>query len=768
MCAREILPCTKWLRTRCSRALGERLCLRLGRSFRLCAFLLPFSHSTVNSVSLSLPPPLLSSQVLSTWKHQPPASVGAEALRQGMPPQTKQDMEMLESLITSEIPSWNLVTVTPVNAAPTDGGGAEAGNGGAGARASSSESAAHPGAALWQLACDEVARGTRCSAAAAEVVARFLGVPAEMPPEPAPQTPFVPPTVLPGAPTHTPQHLQNLQLQALHAYAGEVAAATVPTLAIQPRVYLELVRIAVRNLAVMDVIHSCGLLDSVMFGFVFRLDILGGYIPPPERPDTMLHDLYGELFLVACQLVNRYKMHQSLAFLYKLDQNSARWSKWALRGCFRLWLRRHTEILRFGKLNMEDRSVENDLIAACFNQNWGKIEPLENATRKYCPWAVLECVPSFAERVFQGACMERMEARAAAAALHMLVSVVRYAMVDVIAHISVWITSLRMEGAGKSEAISQKQAISVLHKLLEDIDSKNVGQATSAITFIDRNLAFVLHQFPDGNLTQRLKATLDLAPIDMQSYRKVVYDVLVGVHRGGPQLRFSQDIRQLCDRCGAYELSLGMLTEVMALASQGNSSPSYATMFNLASIGSFLLFHSARLPGEKADGKSNHIAESYMKLVLPGALSRIETQRQALLLARFNTMLAIFNGCSPWRAQVGHWGLCWQGGSALADACAYVCLCDCVCVCVFGRKCLIPSHLSSRSCSSAASLRSLARSHRARWPSKRATGPSRICWSAWLRPVAGLRRARERQKERLGQRQGRGRAATESRMMLRC
>jgi hypothetical protein len=119
------------------------------------------------------------------------------------------------------------------------------------------------------------------------------------------------------------------------------------------------------------------------------------------------------------------------------------------------------------------------------------------------------------------------------------------------------------------------------------------------------------------------------------------------------QLRFSQDIRLLRNRCSPHELALGMLSEVMGLASQGNTSPSFATMFNLASIGTFLLSHSARLPQDGTRGKSdsNLVAESYVQSVLPGAVSRLETQRQALLLARFNTMLVIFNGCAAWRAQ---------------------------------------------------------------------------------------------------------------------
>ncbi len=71
---------------------------------------------------------------------------------------------------------------------------------------------------------------------------------------------------------------------------------------------------------------------------------------------------------------------------------------------------------------------------------------------------------------------------------------------------------------------------------------------------------------------------------------------------------------------------------------------------------------------------SNAVAESFMLRVLPSALprlgtqftcctstkvqiltqnARLESQRQALLLARFTTMLTIFNGCSAWKVCVG-------------------------------------------------------------------------------------------------------------------
>ena len=153
----------------------------------------------------------------------------------------------------------------------------------------------------------------------------------------------------------------------------------------------------------------------------------------------------------------------------------------------------YKEMLRQGKLQMDDRSVEQQLVEAIFNQNWGKKEPLQKAVQAYSPWAVIECVPSFAERVFQGCAAERMDAKSAALALQMMCSVVRYAMVDCIAYLSV---------------------------------------------------AWVLNQFPktEANtaLVQKLKSSLDLSPIDFQSCKRVIYDVLVGVHFNGPQLKFSQ------------------------------------------------------------------------------------------------------------------------------------------------------------------------------------------------------------------------------------
>ena len=38
-------------------------------------------------------------------------------------------------------------------------------------------------------------------------------------------------------------------------------------------------------------------------------------------------------------------------------------------------------MLRQGKLQMDDRSVENKLVEAIFNQNWSKKEPLQRAVQ---------------------------------------------------------------------------------------------------------------------------------------------------------------------------------------------------------------------------------------------------------------------------------------------------------------------------------------------------------------------------------------------------
>ena len=181
----------------------------------------------------------------------------------------------------------------------------------------------------------------------------------------------------------------------------------------------------------------------------------------------------------------------------------------------------------------------------------------------------------------------------------------------------------------------------MLHKLLAELapgdDTRGIVHIDRNLAFIDRNLAFVLQQLPDARLREKLKAVLDLAPIDMLSCKKVFYDVLVGIHRGGPTQRFSHDVRLLCNRCAPYDLALGMLNEVMGLASQGTST-SFATVFNLASISTFLMSYSARVIAQESDTSaarnSNVVAESYMLHVLPNVLPKLENQRQALLVAR--------------------------------------------------------------------------------------------------------------------------------------
>ena len=111
--------------------------------------------------------------------------------------------------------------------------------------------------------------------------------------------------------------------------------------------------------------------------------------------------------------------------------------------------------------------------------------------------------------------------------------------------------TLRMEAGGKIELISAQKAIEVLLLMLTEAlaaQRETAGAAGVArqpsIVVIDRNLAWVLHQFPrtEANTApvQKLKSALDLSPIDFQSCKRVIYDVLVGVHFNGPQLKFSQ------------------------------------------------------------------------------------------------------------------------------------------------------------------------------------------------------------------------------------
>jgi len=146
---------------------------------------------------------------------------------------------------------------------------------------------------------------------------------------------------------------------------------------------------------------------NVVLGLVFRIDILGGYTPSME--EDMVHDIYSQLFLMTCQMVSRYKLHQSCVFLEKLDAATSRWAQWAQRGCFQSWLQRHSNIQQRVQFNGAiDRSVENKLVEAMFNQNWGKKEPLEKAVKNLSPLDVLECVPSFTNRVFEGCCAEKM------------------------------------------------------------------------------------------------------------------------------------------------------------------------------------------------------------------------------------------------------------------------------------------------------------------------------------------------------------------------
>jgi len=379
------------------------------------------------------------------------------------------------------------------------------------------------------------------------------------------------------------------------------------------------------------------------------VDVFGSKNPAENAPEVHKH--FGELFLVLSFLVNRYKLHLSPVFLTRLEKESLRWSKVDQRGCFVCWLRRHAEVQRFGKLNMEDRSVENKLVDSVFNQNWGKSTELEKTVRNYPPWAIVECVPSFTERVFQGCCADRMQPAAASQALLMLVTVVRYGMVDAVSHLAMQATNYRFEGGGKAEQVCSQLAVEVLQKLLEGLYQDENRPLQQQLVFIDRNLGFLLSKLGDDEAANSLRAkisrSIDLAPVDFQSHKKVIYDVLVGVHRGGPQLQHSEIMRLLRRRIGPYDLAHSMISEVMMLASQGTSSPSFATMFNLASIGSFLLGHGA--PG-LSEGR-NEIAEAYMQDVLPSMLLRLDNARQSLLLSRFTVMLALSLGCGAWRSE---------------------------------------------------------------------------------------------------------------------
>ena len=62
--------------------------------------------------------------------------------------------------------------------------------------------------------------GSRCSAEAAKAVARIVGVPPEMPLEPAPAQPFVPPES-----ADTPALQASAAKLAMHAHAAVVATA---------------------------------------------------------------------------------------------------------------------------------------------------------------------------------------------------------------------------------------------------------------------------------------------------------------------------------------------------------------------------------------------------------------------------------------------------------------------------------------------------------------------------------------------------------------
>uniref|UniRef100_A0A7S4K5T5 Uncharacterized protein n=1 Tax=Guillardia theta TaxID=55529 RepID=A0A7S4K5T5_GUITH len=510
---------------------------------------------------------------LVQWQKPAPESTSRDDLRKNVAPKCVEDVLAIESMVQDECRNMAHIHSQVTGNAPV--------------------------LQLWNLLCEEVTKGSRCSAESARVIATFLGVPPDLANDPVPVA-----------------------------------------------VYVHFLNNVIKSPATMDIVKAQRYLENVLFGISFRLDVLGSRMPSsaPDSPNFEVHKQFGDIFLIACLIVNRYKLHQSDIFMESLERESLKWTAEDARGCYACWLRRHSEIQKYGKLNMEDRTVENKLVESVFNQNWGKKAELEKAVKTFTAWAVLECVPSFAERVFQGCCADRMQSQAAAQALHMLISVVRYAMVDTVAHLCMQATSHRTEQGGKNEAVSCKKAIEVLLKLLTDL----TADETKPLIVIDRNMSLVLHRLPEDSASQlkkKLQSSLDLSPIDLLNHKKVIYDVLVSIHRGGPQLQHSEAMRLLRRRIEPYELAKGMIDEVIFLSSQSSTAASIATTFNLCSIGTFLLSH-----GSLDVNGRNLIAESFMLEVLPSMLLRLENQRHALLLARFTTMLAIANGCNAWKS----------------------------------------------------------------------------------------------------------------------
>ena len=172
-----------------------------------------------------------------------------------------------------------------------------------------------------------------------------------------------------------------------------------------------------------DLLKAHGHLVEIVMGLVQRIDVIGGLVPvdfpkpeaeppaegaatdstePDIQGDPHLHNTFGELFLFLIFVLNRFRLHVDDPFRQELTRRSKTWETPSQRGCVDAWLRRHLEIQVAGKLNVEDRTVENSLVDAVFNENWGKNIELRIVIQKFSPWAICECVPSFTDRVFQG------------------------------------------------------------------------------------------------------------------------------------------------------------------------------------------------------------------------------------------------------------------------------------------------------------------------------------------------------------------------------
>ena len=338
------------------------------------------------------------------------------------------------------------------------------------------------------------------------------------------------------------------------------------------------------------------------------------------------------------------------SFLKELDKESK----------FALWLDRYIKVIRKSKLTMEDRTVEQKLVDAVFNANWGKQVELENATLQISPWDVMDCVPSFADRVFNGCTQDqkKMTPQAAAQALATLSNVCRYAIVDTVAFLVGWASTPQFESGGNPEKVAAGLGADVILKLLNQvIDKIEPGADAPArqLVLLDRNLALVLHNAPDGGkeLRAKLPASVELAPVDIQSDRKVMYEVLVAVHRGGPHAAPSEAMLMMRKHVNPLQCAEAMIAEVMNLASQGPPAPSFATMFNLVSIGTFLLAQNASDAAPDSEGSMSHATETavrYMEEVLPAMVAKLDSPRLALLLARFTTMLTITLAASVWRS----------------------------------------------------------------------------------------------------------------------